>query len=106
MKKNIILFIMTLLLVSCKLTKDTYDSGELKKIGRATNDLKTENWKFYHKNGKIFQKGKYSDEKKLEFDKYFTKMENCIRLEILMKENKMENGDLFTKTEVKKELEH
>nr|WP_309755600.1 hypothetical protein [Flavobacterium sp.] len=71
MKKNIILFIMTLLLVSCKLTKDTYDSGELKKIGRATNDLKTENWKFYHKNGKIFQKGKYRDGKKIGIRKMF-----------------------------------
>jgi hypothetical protein len=33
MKKSIIVIITTVLLVSCKMTKETYDSGELKKIG-------------------------------------------------------------------------
>lgn len=63
MKKIIIVIITTLLLVSCKLTKETYHSGELKKIGKTSNGLKTGNWKFYHKKGEIFQKGKYRDGK-------------------------------------------
>ena len=51
MKQIIILILATLVLVSCKMTKEFYDSGELKKIGRTTGDLKNGEWKFYHKNG-------------------------------------------------------
>ena len=46
MKNIIIIIFTTLLLVSCKLTKETYESGELKKIGRTSNGVKTGNWKF------------------------------------------------------------
>ena len=65
MKNIIVIFITTLFLVSCNLTKEIYESGELKKIGRTSNGVKTGDWKFYHKNGELFQKGKYRNENKI-----------------------------------------
>ena len=97
---------MTLLLVSCKLTKDTYDSDKLKKIGEQQMIKKLKIGDSIIKMERYFKKVNIVMEKKLELGKCFTKMENCIRLEILIKENKMEYGDFFTKTAIKKELEH
>ena len=59
MKNSLLTILSLLIFTSCNLTKEYYETSELKAIGKTKNGVKYGKWKVYHENGKIRQVGEF-----------------------------------------------
>lgn len=61
LNRVLITIIALLILYSCSVQKEFYESGNLKARGKVKNDIKNGNWQLFYENGNIYQIGAYSN---------------------------------------------